>query len=143
MSRQIFIGGADPLTRYTDINLKAGSNVTITYANNNTTKKVDITIASTGGGGGSVRSINSVSTPTTAGSTSGTDYVYLVSGTTTITLPTAVGNTNLYTIKNVGTGVVTINTTSSQTIDGSLTVSMPVQYTAVDLISDTANWNVT
>lgn len=143
MNRQIFIGGVNPLTRFTDINLKAGSNVTLTYANNNATQKVDVTISSSGGGGGSVRSINSISISTAAGSTSGTDYVYLCTGTLTLTLPDATANTNLYTVKNVGTGVVTINTTSSQTIDGALTTVMPLQYTAVDLISDTANWNVT
>lgn len=143
-NRQFFVGGADPLTKYTDINLKAGANVTLTYANNNTTKKAEITIAAVGGGGGgTVRSINSISASTSAGSTAGTDYVYLCSGTLTLTLPDATANTNLYTVKNVGTGVVTIDTTSSQTIDGSLTIVMPVQYTAVDLISDTANWNVT
>lgn len=142
-NRQILIGGVDPLTRYTDINWKAGSNVTITYANNDTTKKVDITIAATGGGGGTIRSINSISGNTTAGSTAGTDYVYLCSGTLILTLPTAVANTNQYTVKNVGTGVVTINTTSSQTIDGALTQVMPVQFTSIDAISDTANWNIT
>ena len=143
MNRQMFIGGADPLTRYTDMNLKAGANMTITYANNNTTKKVDVTFASTGGGQGTVRSINSISGDTTAGDTAGTDYVYLVSGTTILTLPTAVANTNLYTVKNVGTGVVTVNTTGGETIDASSNVIMPIQYTAVDLISDTVNWNVT
>lgn len=143
MNRQITVGNVDPLTKYTDINFKAGSNVTITSANNNTTKRVDITIASSGGGGGSTRSISSVSTNTAAGSTAGTDYVYLCSGTMTLTLPDAVANTNLYTVKNVGTGVITIATTSAQTIDGDTTVIMPVRYTAVDLISDTANWNVT
>ncbi len=143
MNRQMFIGGVDPLTRYTDMNLKAGSNVTISYANNDTTKKVDVTFASSGGGGGSVRSINSISISTAAGSTSGTDYVYLCTGTLTLTLPTAIGNSNLYTIKNVGSGTVTVATTSAQTIDGSTTIILPVQYTAVDLISDTANWNVT
>lgn len=144
MNRQVFFNSTDFLTKYTDINWKAGSNVTFTIANNNATKKVDITVSATGGGGGgTVRSINSISVDTSAGSTSGTDYVYLVSGTTTLTLPDATANTNLYTVKNVGTGVVTIATTSAQTIDGSLTIVMPVQYTAVDLISDTANWNVT
>lgn len=143
MNRQNFINNADPLTRYTDINWKAGSNVTITYANNDQTKRVDITLAATGGPGGTTRSINSISTPTTAGSTAGTDYVYLVSGTTTLTLPTAVANTNLYTVKNVGTGVVTIDTTGGQTIDGNATITMATQFTSVDLISDTANWNIT
>lgn len=143
MNRQIFVGNTNPLTRYTDINVKAGANVTLTYANNDTTKKVDITVAATGGGGGTIRSINSVSTNTNAGATAGTDYVYLCTGTMTITLPTAVANTNLYTVKNVGTGVVTVATTGGQTIDGSVSISLVVQYTAVDLISDTSNWNVT
>lgn len=88
------------------------------------------------------RSVSSVSAPTTLGSTPNTDYVYYVSGTTTVTLPTAVGNTNRYTVKNVGSGTVTIATTSSQTIDGSSSASLPVQYTSLDLVSDGANWNV-
>lgn len=142
--QQVFVGGNDALKKYRDINLKAGANVTLTIADNNTTKRAEITIAATGGAGsGIVRSINSISADTTAAATATTDYVYLVSGTTTLTLPDATTNTNLYTIKNVGAGVVTINTTSSQTIDGNLTIVMPVQYTSVDLISDTANWSVT
>lgn len=146
LSRQIFIGGADPLTRYTDMNIKAGSNVTITYQNNDVTKKVDVTIIAAGGGSGSgiVRSINSISTPTSAGNSSTTDYVYLVSGTTTLTLPDATsGNTNLYTVKNVGNGTVTVATVSAQTIDGSASITLPVKYTSVDIESDGSNWNVT
>ena len=84
----------------------------------------------------------SVSTNTTAASVMNVNYIYLVSGTTTITLPTAVGNLNQYTIKNVGTNVVTIATTSSQTIDGSTTASLPVMYTSLTLVSDGANWNI-
>lgn len=146
MNRQILIGGVDPLTRYTDINFKAGSNVTITYANNNTTKKVDVTISATGGGGGGgiTRSIQSISSSQAAGSASATDYVYLCSGTMTLTMPDATaGNTNLYTVKNVGTGVVTVNTTSAQTIDGGATAVLQVRYTAIDLESDSVGWNVT
>lgn len=143
MNRQMFIGGVDPLKTYTDMNFKAGSNVTISYANNNTTKRVDVTISSIGGGGGSSRSIQSISASQAADAALGTDYVYLCSGTITLTLPDATTNTNLYTVKNVGTGVVTIDTTSSQTIDGATTITMPVQFTSVDLISDTANWNIT
>lgn len=94
------------------------------------------------GGSGITRSVNNISTTTTAGSAASTDYVYLISGTTTLTLPTAVGNTNRYTLKNVGTNTVTINTTSSQTIDGSTSITMAVQYTAIDVISDGTNWNI-
>lgn len=142
INRQIYIGGADALSKYSDINLKAGSNVTLSYANNNTTKQVDITITSAGGSG-STRSINSISTDTSAGATGGTDYVYLCTGTLTLTLPTAVGNTNLYTVKNVGTGVITVATTSAQTIDGNSSITMATQFTAVDLISDSQNWAIT
>lgn len=143
-NRKITIGGTDYFTRYTDLAFKAGSNVSFAVANNDQTKMVEFTITATGGSGsGITRSINSVAINTAAGSASTTDYVYLVTGTTTVTLPTAVGNSNLYTIKNVGTGVVTISTTGGQTIDGSASITLPVQYTAVDIESDTANWNVT
>lgn len=91
------------------------------------------------GGSGITRSINSISSPTTAGATASTDYVYLVSGTTTLTMPTAVGNTNRYTIKNSGSDVVTIDTTGGQTIDGNATHTLNVPY-AVDLISNNSNW---
>jgi hypothetical protein len=94
-------------------------------------------------GTGIARSVNSVSTNTAAGSGANVDYVYLVSGTTTITLPTAVGNTNRYTIKNSGIGVVSIATTSSQTIDGSSSpININVRYVSLDLMSDGANWNI-
>jgi len=78
-NRNIAIGGnTSVLSQYTDINIKAGSNVTLTYSNNQTTKYLDLTIASSGGGGsvgGTVRSINNISTSQTAGATAGTDYV--------------------------------------------------------------------
>lgn len=145
MNRKITFNGTDSLTRYTDINYKAGSNVTLSVANNDTTKQVDVTISATGGSGsGIVRSVNSVATPTTAGNASTTDYVYLVAGTTTITLPTSVGNSNLYTIKNIGAGTVTIATTGGDTIDGNVNLQMPVQFTSVDLVSNNSgNWDIT
>jgi hypothetical protein len=90
----------------------------------------------------SSKSINSISINTNAGSNQSTDYIYFASNTITITLPTAISNTNSYVIKNVGTGTITINTTSSQTIDGSLTALIKVQYLSLTLISDGANWNI-
>lgn len=96
---------------------------------------------STVSGSGITRSVNNISSTTSAGSTASTDYVYNVtSGTFTLTMPTAASNTNRYTIKQSGTGVLTINTTSSQTIDGSTTYTMSKQYQAIDLISDGTNW---
>ena len=140
---EIVGGNTATLDYYTDINWKAGTGITISYSPNHTTKYTDITITANGGGAGITREINSVAVDTVAGSTAGIDYVYLVSGTTTITLPTAVGNENLYTVKNVGSGVVTVDTGGGQTIDGDATVIMPTQYTSVDIVSDNANWNIT
>lgn len=66
-----------------------------------------------------------------------------VTGTTTATLPSAVTTAGkFYMIKNSGTGVVTINTTSSQTIDGVLTFTLPTQYDAFEVRSDGANWKI-
>jgi hypothetical protein len=94
-------------------------------------------------GTGISRGVYSVSSNTSAGSAANVDYVYLVSGTTTLTLPTAVGSVSKYTIKNTGTNVVSIATTSSQTIDGSASpITINVQYVSIDLISDGANWNI-
>ena len=142
-NRNIAIGGnTSILSRYTDINIKAGTNITLTSTNNNTTKYLDLTIASSGGSGTS-RSISTVSVSSVVAAVSGTDYVVLANAGIQLTLPTAVGNQNLYTVKNVGTSSVLINTTGGQTIDGQTTLIMPVQYTAVDLISDSANWDIT
>lgn len=98
--------------------------------------------ATVAGGSGITRSISSISSDTTAGATADTDYVYLISGTTTLTLPTAVGNTNLYTAKNIGVGTATIAFTGGQTADGSATIAMSVANTSLSFISDNLNWRI-
>jgi hypothetical protein len=61
--------------------------------------------------------------------------------TITITLPTAVGASGrFHTIKNSGTGVITIATTSSQTIDGAATQSLATQWSRITVQSTGANW---
>lgn len=62
-------------------------------------------------------------------------------GTITITLPTAVNQSGrIHTIKNSGTGVITIATTSSQTIDGAATQSLLTQWSKITVQSTGANW---
>lgn len=69
------------------------------------------------------------------------ELVNCTSGTFTVTLPTAVGYTKQYTIKNIGTGVITLATTSSQTIDGYASGILVLnQYDSYRLRSDGANW---
>jgi len=145
MNRNIAIGGnTSVLSRYTDINIKPGTNVTLTYSNNDTTKYLDLTITSSGGSvGGTVRQIQTLIVSSQIGTLAGTDQVYLCNAGIQVTLPTAVSDTNLYTIKNVGTSSVLINTVSAQTIDNDTTVVMPVRYTSVDIVSDNSNWNLT
>lgn len=73
-----------------------------------------------------------------------TDYfVDCTSGTFTVTLPTAVGIAGReYVIKNSGTGVITIATSSSQRIDANLTLTLSTQYEAATIVSDGANWKI-
>lgn len=87
-------------------------------------------------------SINSITTNTTAGSSASTNYIYLCTNAITVTLPTAVGNSNIYCIKRNGTSTVVIDTTGSQTIDGSLTASILVEYQSIELISNGSNWSI-
>ena len=62
------------------------------------------------------------------------------SGTFTVTLPTAAGaQGKIYNIKNSGTGVITVATTSSQTIDGSTSAQL-FQYDCITVQSNNANW---
>ncbi len=67
--------------------------------------------------------------------------VNCTSGTFTATLPTAVGVTGkFYYIKNTGTGVITIATTSAQTIDGDTTFLLTQQYSSICVVSNNVNW---
>jgi len=142
-NRNIAIGGNNSvLSKYTDINLKAGNNVTITYAKNETTKQVDITFASSGGAsvGGTVRQIQTISVSSTIGTLAGTDQVYLLDQGVQIVLPTPVSDENLYTIKNISNSSILIVGTIDDDVNG---VIMPVKYTSVDIISNNVSWNIT
>jgi len=69
--------------------------------------------------------------------------VDLTTGTAIFTLPTAVGAAGKqYVVKNSGTGALTVNTTSTQTIDGALTKPFPAQYSGMRVVSDGANWKI-
>lgn len=69
------------------------------------------------------------------------EFVNCTANTFTVTLPTAVGFTKQYVIANSGTGVITLATTSSQTISGSASgVLTLVQWDTITLRSDGANW---
>jgi hypothetical protein len=91
-----------------------------------------------GGGGGEVVTAVSINTSMAAPTT-----FYLASGTITLTLPTAVGNSGLkFQVKNTTTGQITIATTSSQTIDGNINMILTEKNSVIGLISDGTNWSI-
>ena len=94
-----------------------------------------------GGGSWITRSVSSISTNTTAGATALTDYVYNCTAALTLTLPTAVGNTNKYTANRVS-GLTTVATTSAQTILWSATANLTIDNMSLTFISDGANWKI-
>lgn len=78
-----------------------------------------------------------------------TDNLLVFTGTTaaTLTLPTAVGcDGRTYMVKNASTTgptpVLTITTTSSQTIDAATSWTLTSAYETITIISNGANWNV-
>ncbi len=80
---------------------------------------------------------------------SSTDNLLVFTGTSaaTLTLPTAVGcDGRVYVIKNASTTgpvpVLTVATTSSQTIDGIASWVLDESYETVTVISNGANWNI-
>ena len=53
-------------------------------------------------------------------------------------------NGKTYYLKNIGTGTITLNTTSSQTIDGNASgVLTMVQGDSITVISNNSNWIIT
>lgn len=88
------------------------------------------------------RSTFSVSTNTEMGANKSTDYYYFATGTITLTLPTAVGNKNQYNVKNVGTGIITVVCTGSETVDGESSDELVVNNTSSTYLSDGSNWQV-
>lgn len=99
-----------------------------------------LVVETQGGATGQVqRNVQTVTAATTLGANG--DYVVFISGASgAVTLPTAVGNTGKYTLKNIHTADKTVSTTSSQTIDGGTLTIRPND--SFDLMSDGTNWRI-
>ncbi len=74
------------------------------------------------------------------------DYVTCTSGTFDVTLPTAASvSGQSITVLNIGTGIITLKTTSSQTIGGYASAALTLAASQNELItvtSDGANWQI-
>lgn len=89
------------------------------------------------------RAVASVTGPLSLNDTHGTILAGASLGGFTVTLPTAVGRAGKsYVIKKTDAtaNVVTIGTTSSQTIDGTTTKTLTTQYQAIEVQSNGAAW---
>jgi hypothetical protein len=73
----------------------------------------------------------------------GAHVTVLMSGTYTVNFYTAVGNSGrTITVKNIGTGAVTIDPNASETVDGNTTMVIAAKYQSLTAISDGSNWHV-
>lgn len=88
---------------------------------------------------GITRTIINTSGSITMGSTVLVDYVYIVTGAHTMSLPSASGNTNRYTVKNNHVAAITVDTAGAENVEGGASISVAAG-TSVDLISDNTNW---
>lgn len=73
----------------------------------------------------------------------GAHCIVICTGTFTVTLYAASGNEGrTVTVKNIGTGVITIDGNASETIDGSLTATIAQRYQSLTVVSDGSNWYI-
>lgn len=98
-----------------------------------------IALTSDIGSGGIVRSIVTTSGSLTLGATASTDYVYYVAGAHTLSMPSP--NTNRYTVKNLHSAAITIDTAGAENIEGASSISLEPND-SVDIISDGTNWYI-
>ncbi len=95
-------------------------------------------------GSGVIGTFNKV-TKTAAYTLTTADTIVFANGTFILTLPTAVGiDGKVYYIKNIGTGIITIDADDIETIDGGLTAVLDSQYESVTVTSDSDNsdWGI-
>lgn len=71
------------------------------------------------------------------------DEVVLCNGTFAVTLPPAASSEGkVYHIKNIGTGVITVDGNDSETIDGGATAVLTVQYESITILSNGTSWYI-
>lgn len=71
------------------------------------------------------------------------DSIVLANGTFTVNLPAASTNArSKYIVKNVGTGVITVATPGSETIDGQNTFVLSEQYQFIEVMCDGTNYHI-
>lgn len=101
-----------------------------------------VTVTTGGGGGGITRTTSVISVSSTLAAAGSTDYVFFVNVGSAQTLPTAINNSNLYTIKNQSASSILVITSAGQTIDGSSSALLPTQNESLSFVSNGSVWGV-
>lgn len=98
---------------------------------------------STGGGGSGISRVTSVlSVSSTMAAGAQTDYVFFPNVGVSLILPTAIGNSNLYTVKNFSPSSVIVLAPTGQDIDGSTSALMPTINESLSFMSNNSVWGV-
>lgn len=92
------------------------------------------------GGSGITRNVSIITANTTAADSASVDYVYFAEAGMQFTLPTAVGNSNLYTVKNHSNSSVLV--IAPEGVDGSATALMPSNNESLSFMSNNSIWGV-
>lgn len=101
-----------------------------------------VTVTTGGGGGGLTRTSSVISVSSTMAAAASTDYVFFPNVGVTLTLPTAINNSNLYTVKNFSASSILVAAATGQDIDGSTTALLPTQNESLSFISNGSVWGV-
>ena len=146
-NQQINVNSSVMSAKYADFNFLSDTAIRWVATQDDNNKRVNIRASlisggSGGPGGGITRSVSIISVSSTLAATALTDYIFFTNTGIKITLPTAVDNSNLYTIKNVSSSSILVAANGAETIDGSATVLVALPNEALDFISDNTNFNV-
>ena len=140
-NRQINVDSSVMSTKYTDLNILAGANITLTKSDDDSLKRTNLTIDADMDGGLTV-----TSTTASVYSVATTDNYILASSsvqTATIELPTAVGITGRrYDIKKTDptANVVVVKPDGSETIDDGIAAELHSQYESMTVVSNGVDW---
>lgn len=141
-NRQINVNSSVMSNYYADINFQQFGNIGWTATNDHDLKRVNIRASILTGGGGITRTVSVLSVSSTLAATATTDYTFFINDGIRVTLPTAIANTNRYSIKNISTSSVQVATTAGQSIDDGSTALLSSQYESVDIISNGSVWGI-
>lgn len=138
-------GGGSALTIQEADGVPTVSNVSTIVVSNGTLTDDgggQVTVTTGGGGGGITRTTSVLSVSSTMAAAASTDYVFFPNVGIRLTLPTAVNNSNSYTVKNFSASSILVAAPTGQDIDGSATALMPTQNESLSFISNNSVWGV-